>query len=453
MIHNRSHLATRTIHLLLSGCALLLAACQIGAGPEGPIATITPEPSATVAAIEVASPTSTATQVPLPTAPLLLEHTEVEYVIPLHVQHKTRDQLVLMFELDQAIEGRLYWWREGESHQLANSIPFDGTQSRHILHLAGLESGERYSITVGLPGSDGMDRIPTFKGEVWGPLQIKTLPDAFAPMTIGVFGDSGFGEPLTAQLATQLTQFDPDLILHTGDLVYLAYEESNPQAAYQFKWYQILSSLLNHTVIYPVVGNHEYDAEARYQGIPYYFHAFPMLEDLAGGWQEAPVGEERQWYALELGTLQILFLNTQQLYGGPAREAQDIWLRSRLVDTRFKATIVVFHVPPYSSGKYPLDGRAMINSWVPAFEDSNVALVLSGHDHNYQRLEHNGITYVISGGGSSVLYPMGEKLGESLRFEFRTHFVLLNLNDGGIQLEAYDRDGEMFDSTMIPFVE
>jgi predicted phosphodiesterase len=450
-MRNRNPLGPQMIHLVLSGCALLLAACQIGTGPEEPTPPIASEPSATVTATEEASPTSTAT--PLPTAPLVLERAQVAYVIPIHVQHKTRDQLVLMFELERAVEGRVYWWPKGGSHQLANSIPFDGTRSRHILRLTGLEPGEKYSITVGLAGGDGIDRLPTFKGESWGPIEIKTLPDRFVPLTIGVFGDSGFGEQLTVQLTTQLTQLDPDLILHTGDLVYLSYEQSSPEAAYQHKWYQTLSSLLTHTVIYPVVGNHEYDAEARYQGIPYYFHAFPMLEDLAGGWQEAPAGEERQWYALELGTLQILFLNTQQLYGGPAREPQDAWLYSRLADTRFAATIVVFHVPPYSSGKYPLDGRAVISSWVPAFEDSNVVLVLSGHDHNYQRLEHNGIMYVISGGGSSVLYPMDLELEENLRFEARTHFVLLSLDNEGIQLNAYDSNGETFDSIKISLAD
>jgi 3',5'-cyclic AMP phosphodiesterase CpdA len=273
------------------------------------------------------------------------------------------------------------------------------------------------------------------------------------PLRIGVFGDSGFGEEITAALADRLADLQPDLILHTGDLVYLAYQQSDAREAYQVKWYQTLSNLLNSSVIYPVVGNHEMDSDAEYQGLPYYFHAFPMLVALQGGWQDAPPGSERQWYALELGTLQILFLNSQQLYGGPARAEQDAWLASRLNEERFKDTIVVFHVPPYTSGRHQLDGKVVVSSWVPLFEASNVRLVLSGHDHNYERLSRNGITYIVSGGGSTVLYPMGLPQAHSITFAQQIHFVLLDIDSDGIKVQAIGVDGETFDETYVTLSE
>ncbi|MCJ7823496.1 MAG: metallophosphoesterase, partial [Anaerolineales bacterium] len=292
-------------------------------------------------------------------------------------------------------------------------------------------------------------RIPTFMGEFWGPLEITTLSEAIFPLTIGVFGDSGFGETLTRDLAAQLSSYAPDFIIHTGDLVYRADEQGGPEAAYQLKWYQTLSSLLAKTVIYPVVGNHEYDPDAILKGIPYYFSAFPMLDELQGGWQEAPAGAERQWYALEFGSLQMVFLNTQQLYGGAAREQQDVWLKSRLADPGFTATIVVFHVPPFTSGLHNLDGQAVISRWVSEFEASNVVLVLSGHDHNYERLERNGITYLVSGGGSSVLYPLQQRREESLRFDLKSHFVYLEVSAEELQIKVFDVEGTLFDSETI----
>lgn len=386
---------------------------------------------------------------PIPTVPLALEPSEVSYRIPLHVQHKSQDQLVVMFSLDQAHAGRVFWWLEGDTPGRAGSEAFGADQEKHIVRLSGLIPGERYEIAVGLEGVDGFYRLPTFRDEPWGPINIQLLSDPVFPLTIGVFGDSGFGEAVTVRLAERLATLGPDLVFHTGDLVYLAYQEGSSEGAYEEKWYQTLSSLLQSSVIYPVVGNHEYDADAGQDGIPYYFHAFPMLDALEGGWHESTPGNERQWYALELGSIQVLFLNTQLLYGLAGKEAQNQWLESRLGDTHFSSTIVVFHVPPYTSGRHDRDGIPVISNWIPAFEASNVRLVLSGHDHNYERFLHKGITYLVSGGGSSVLYSLQERHEDSQHFDAVTHFVWLEIDAGRIEITAIDVDGNTIDTYMI----
>jgi hypothetical protein len=446
-----------TFLLAVAGIILigLIAACQGPATPQSPKETLEVQPSITaLVSVEVSTqpPSDTATHVPQPTAPLILEQAGVEYTIPLHVQHKTQDQLVLMFELDQAVDGHLYWWRAGASPQSASSMPFVGSSTPHLITLEGLNPGLTYQLAVGLEGDDGSDRMPGFMGEVWEPIEIATLPESLFPLTIAVFGDSGFGESLTADLASSIAERAPDIIVHTGDLVYSAYQQDSPAAAYRLKWYQTLSSLLHASVIYPVVGNHELDLDAGYLGMPYYFYAFPMVGGLSGGWQEAPLGAERQFYALELGPIQLLFLNTQQLYGGPARDAQNAWIKVRLADPRFASSVVIFHVPPFTSGRHSLDGVPVVSAWLPEFEAANVRLVLSGHDHNYERLKHNEITYIVSGGGSSVLYPLQQKHDESLRFDARTHYVLLEVAAEFIRLEAYDSFGQIFDSETITLI-
>jgi hypothetical protein len=45
--------------------------------------------------------------------------------------------------------------------------------------------------------------------------------------------------------------------------------------------------------------------------------------------------------------------------------------------------------------------------WVRLFETYGVQLVVSGHDHNYQRfVARNGVTYVVHGGGAAGLYAL-----------------------------------------------
>jgi hypothetical protein len=45
--------------------------------------------------------------------------------------------------------------------------------------------------------------------------------------------------------------------------------------------------------------------------------------------------------------------------------------------------------------------------WVPLFEQYGVDLVLSGHDHNYQRFaSRHDVRYIVHGGGNTRLYPV-----------------------------------------------
>jgi hypothetical protein len=99
------------------------------------------------------------------------------------------------------------------------------------------------------------------------------------------------------------------------------------------------------------------------------------------------------------------------------------------------------------------DGIPVERNWVPLFDEYNVPLVLSGHDHNYQRLVVNGVTYVISGGGSSVIYPMDNPRPETVSFSAKSHFVLLTFFPDFINLEAISIDGEIIDVAEIRIVE
>ena len=86
---------------------------------------------------------------------------------------------------------------------------------------------------------------------------------------------------------------------------------------------------------------------------------------------------------------------------------------------------------------------------VPLFEQSQVPLVLAGHDHNYQRIQFNGITYLVSGGGSSVLYGLAGTVPDGQYFARRSHFVILELDGPRIRISAMDEEGEVFDRAVI----
>ena len=80
-------------------------------------------------------------------------------------------------------------------------------------------------------------------------------------------------------------------------------------------------------------------------------------------------------------------------------------------------------------------------------------LAFSGHDHNYERILLDGVTYIVSGGGSPVLYPKTEQVEGSKFFQRRMHFVLVEVFEGRISLRAIDLDGMGIDHATIPIDE
>jgi acid phosphatase len=226
-------------------------------------------------------------------------------------------------------------------------------------------------------------------------------------------------------------------------------EQSDPFEAYALKWYLPLSPLLRTVPMYPVVGNHDVEPAAFFEGMPFYYRAFPGFPDPR---LPASLHEGRnQWYAFGAGNLQFLMLDTQTFYGEPGREEQDQWLAERLSDPAFAYSIGVLHVPPYSSGGlHSGDGIPVERFWVPLFVEGHVPLVLSGHSHNYERLEVNGVTYIVSGGGSSALYGEGVTHPFSRVFAVQTHFVLLEVYADRIDLTAIALGDAVIDQVTIP---
>ena len=64
--------------------------------------------------------------------------------------------------------------------------------------------------------------------------------------------------------------------------------------------------------------------------------------------------------------------------------------------------IVALHHPPYSAG-YQGSNLDVRRTFAPIFERYGVQLVLSGHDHDYQRSKViNGVTYVVTGAAAGT---------------------------------------------------
>jgi 3',5'-cyclic AMP phosphodiesterase CpdA len=115
---------------------------------------------------------------------------------------------------------------------------------------------------------------------------------------------------------------------------------------------------------WPAPGNHEY---ATGGAAPY----FSYFGAAAG----------RGYYSLRLGSWRLFSLDSN--LAGAAQAAQLAWLREELAREPARCTLAYWHHPLYSSGMHGNIAR-MKEAWRLLYQ-AGAELVLSGHDHDYER--------------------------------------------------------------------
>jgi 3',5'-cyclic AMP phosphodiesterase CpdA len=153
-------------------------------------------------------------------------------------------------------------------------------------------------------------------------------------------------------------------------------------------------------------------------------------------------------YERRLGLVQLLFLD-----GNRVNDSQTRWLRKRLDSSEPRLRVVVFHQPAYSCSRHGRT-RSVQRRWVPLLERARVTLVLSGHDHNYQRFTSpRGVTYVVTGGGGNGLYRVRPGCERTVRQEAGVaayHFVGVETAGERLRLTAVSADGTVLDTAELP---
>jgi 3',5'-cyclic AMP phosphodiesterase CpdA len=110
--------------------------------------------------------------------------------------------------------------------------------------------------------------------------------------------------------------------------------------------------------------------------------------------------ESRAFSVSSVGGVALVSLDSNQL----RREEQRAFADAALAASgRARARFVLMHDGPWSVGFHG-DNVDAIREYVPIFARRGVDLVLSGHDHEYERGRRAGIDYVVTGGGGAPLY-------------------------------------------------
>ncbi len=253
-----------------------------------------------------------------------------------------------------------------------------------------------------------------------------------------VIGDFGSGKQPEADVAALVKSWNPDLIITTGDNNYPdGASETIDHRIGQF-FHEFIAPYVGsygeggqENRFFPSLGNHDW----------YSTGAQPYLDYFT-----LP-GNER-YYDFNWGPVHFYALDSDSREpDGVGRTSQQaVWLQNQLAVSTSPWDIVYFHHAPYSSG---IQGDVDWMQW--PFAEWGADVVLSGHDHTYERILRDGIIYFVNGlGGYSKYSFFGVIDGSQMRYNQDYGAMLVEASENAIRFQFINRLNEVIDTFEIP---
>lgn len=250
------------------------------------------------------------------------------------------------------------------------------------------------------------------------------------PFRFVVYGDTRFTDPLDTKasnpavrqaLVQAIANARPAFITITGDIAYNGYDPND------WKVWDTETAIWreNKIPVYPALGNHDLHGDHAI-ALGNYFARFPQLK-------------QARYYSVRAANTLMFVLDSslEELSG-----SQGQWLTQNLdsIPADVDFVFIVLHHPPYTSSsdtkKYggghsarPQEQKLaqMLEGRQPHIRARIV--VFAGHVHNYERHEHGGITYFVTGGGGAHAYPIERAPDDPFQGkEVNYHYLLVQVD-------------------------
>ena len=251
------------------------------------------------------------------------------------------------------------------------------------------------------------------------------------PFRFVAYGDTRFHDPddteaanpaVRVALVKAIAAADPAFVCFTGDIVY------NGNDVNDWKTWDTETSIWRDKKIpiYPALGNHDLHGNEKV-ALGNYFQRFPALNN-------------SRYYSLRAAnTLTLVLDSALAETDGP----QGQWLAGKLdnIPSDVDFVFLMFHHPPYtsSSDEKKFGGghsaRSPEQQLAKMLEDRQAHarvrfVVFSGHVHNYERHEHGGVTYFVTGGGAAHAYPIERAPDDPVQSkQVNYHYLLVEVDD------------------------
>jgi hypothetical protein len=264
---------------------------------------------------------------------------------------------------------------------------------------------------------------------------------------LAVIGDFGANNNNEAQVAAMVRKWDAeqrlDAVLTVGDNNYndglQSTVEGNVGKYYSFfmhpyksyrnpPLYQGAPDKMNR--FFPATGNHDWG-----DGLENY------LDYYAGIRSEG--GTPQHYYARSFGPVDVFFLDST--FRDMQQQTQ--WLMTSLSESSALWKVIICHHPPYTSGQHGNTAKMQL----PYFE-WGAHLVLSGHDHNYERIFKQAgncptFPYIVDGaGGARIRSIRRQEQGSQLRYSSKHGALLIRATPAQLQTQFISVDHAIQDT-------
>jgi hypothetical protein len=255
------------------------------------------------------------------------------------------------------------------------------------------------------------------------------------PFRFVAYGDTRFTDPkntdasnpvVRQMLVQAIADAHPAFISIGGDIAYRGDDVNDWKI-----WDTETAVWRNNNIpVYPALGNHDLYGDQKV-ALANYFQRFPDLQT------------NRYYSARAANTLVLVLDSSLDETSGPQGE----WLAHEL--DRLPADVdfvcLVLHHPPYTDSTDQTVGgghseRTPEQALAKMLEERQPHtrarfVVIAGHVHNYERHEHGGVTYFVTGGGGAHPYPITRQPGDPLFGKaVNYHYLLFEVDRGKMKI-------------------
>ncbi len=275
-----------------------------------------------------------------------------------------------------------------------------------------------------------------------------------AKMVFGVIGDYGDDDDNSRDVSNLMKSWNPDFIITVGDNDYSdgafrgtfdALELNVGQYFQEFigDYQGQLGPGASVNKFFPTPGDHDWgDTCDDPTGLDDYLRYFTLPGDNTGN---------ERYYDFHQGPVHffsIHSINDCEPDGATADSVQGTWVRDAALASNATFKIAYFHNPPYSSGDRHIgDGAHMQWPWA----DWGFDLVISGDDHIYERIERDGVVYLVNGLGGVDIHGLVDTPveGSQVRYANQYGAVRVDVFDNRLDVSFFTVDGDKIDSFSI----
>ena len=344
------------------------------------------------------------------------------------------NQVLLHWKTSLTTTGLVEVVREDNLHV---RIPTTAPGTNHYVLLTNLVGGTsyRYRVINGIGETQITSPFYSFR----------TLSPSNTPLRFTVFGDTGYGYLPQFLVAKQVEKLRGDFVIHLGDLIYPYLVDE----LLDLRIFSIYGSFNNSIPFMHAPGNHD----SYNSGRDVYRNIFKPITRATDG-----IGLFRSF---DHGSAHFVQLDADT--DGRARyepgSEQYQWLENDLATTQKPWKFIFFHHVMRSSSAHQYDDynrdgisdlKALQQSIGFLASKYGVQVVMTSHDHNYERFSPmDGVISIVSGGGGASLYSMQTRTPGSSQFWSRYHCLDIQIEENKLVGRAVDMNGLVFDEFTI----